>query len=190
MLDAAATLEVTLIQYMRKHKEAYGIAKIRPKFHWLFDIVQQLREDDMVHDCFIIERLHLRIKLPGEKVDTMRRYERSVLAEALNHQVQDLRLLKGPCHVIDNAVAHLDEFPNAIFCKKIRVMGMSLAAADVVFWQECAGEILACGQEGDYFFVVLELWEMLEVWTSHATTWTATSRRRQVCNEIGNIISI
>ena len=96
-----------------QHKEAYGIGHVRPKFHWIFDIVRQFRRDEMVHDQFIIERLHLRIKKPGEKIDNLRRWEGSVLAEALNHQIQDLRLLKGPCHVLDNRCTHLDEFPNA-----------------------------------------------------------------------------
>ena len=91
------------------------------------------------------------MKRPAEKIDNTRRWERSILAEALNDQIQDLHLLKGPCHVMGNSVAYIDEFPNAIFCKKMRVMGMGLAIEDVVFWQESAGMILTCGQDIDDF---------------------------------------
>jgi hypothetical protein len=101
----------------------------------------------MVHDQLIIERLHLRIKRPGEKVDNLRRWERSVLAEALNHQVQDLQLLRGPCHVMDNRVTRSDEFPDALFCNNIRVMGMHLSAGDVVFWRDHAGKIMICSED-------------------------------------------
>ena len=146
MLDAAAALEETLIHYMLKHKEAYGIDNIRPKFHWLFDIILQLRQDEMLHDQLVVERLHLRMKEPAEKVDNLRRWERSLLAEAINHQIQDLRLLKGPCHVMANKVAHLAEFPNAIFCNRMRIMGMTLTAANVVFWHDSARIILTCGR--------------------------------------------
>ncbi len=178
MLDAADRLEETLIHYMMAHKEAYGIDNIRPKFHWLFDLILQLRRDGMLHDQLVVERLHLRMKEPAEKVDNLRRWERSVLAEALNHQIQDLRLLKGPCHVMDNKVAHLAEFPNAVFCNRVRIMGMTLAASDVVFWQEHAGMIVICGLEDDDFFVLLELWTKLEDLTAHASTWTTTGRRQ------------
>ncbi len=185
MLEAADLLEATLIEYLAKHTEAYGDAHIRPKFHWLFDIVEQFRRDEMVHDQFIIERLHLRIKPPAEKVDNLRRWERSVLAEALNHQAQDLKLLQGPCHILDNQVMHSPQFPDATFCKNIRVMGMHLSVRDVVFWQDRVGEIVLCGHEQpDGFFVFLELWDEIEVMTDHASTWRATSRRRAMVDAL------
>ena len=184
MLEAADLLEATVIAYIAKHREAYGDENVRPKFHWLFDIIDQLRRDDMVHDQLIIERLHLWIKRPAEKVDNMRRWERSNLAQALNHQVQDLQLLRGPCHMLDNSRMQCAEFPNASFCKNIRVMGMHLSAGDVLFWQNRAGKVLICGQEHDMFFVVLELWEQLQVLTDHASTWRATTRRREVADAL------
>ena len=134
----------------------------------------------MVHDQFIIERLHLRIKRPGEKIDNLRRWEGSVLAEALNHQIQDLRLLKGPCHVLDNRCTHLDEFPNAIFCNSIRVEGKTLEVGDVVLWGGSAAKIQCCGEENDLFFVVLQIWEQREMRTDKAAIWTIPLRPPQV----------
>ena len=184
MREAADFLEATFIAYIAKHKEAYGDANIRPKFHWLFDIIEQFRRDPSVHDQFIIERLHLRIKRPAVKVDNLRRWERSVLAESLNHQVQDLQLLRGPCHVLDNSVMQSDEFPRAFFCKSMRVLGMHLSSGDVVFWQNHVGKIVVCGQEQDLFFIILQLWEQRRVWTDYACTWEATSRRREIVDAL------
>ena len=137
-----------------------------------------------MHDQFIIERLHLRIKRPAVKVDNLRRWERSVLAESLNHQVQDLQLLRGPCHVLDNSVMQSDEFPRAFFCKSMRVLGMHLSSGDVVFWQNHVGKIVVCGQEQDLFFIILQLWEQRRVWTDYACTWEATSRRREIVDAL------
>ena len=184
MSTAADMLDETVPAYINKHKEAYGDDNVRPKFHWLFDIIEQMRVQTMLHDQFIIERLHLWIKRPAEKIDNTRRWERSVLAEALNHQTQDLQLMKGPCHVLDNSVMQAAEYPDAVFCKNIRVMGKQLSVGDVIFLHDCAGKILMCGQEDDLFFVIVELWDAFEVWTDNASTWRATTRRREVADAL------
>jgi hypothetical protein len=30
---------------MANHMEAYGRVSVRPKFHWMFDVAEQLREE-------------------------------------------------------------------------------------------------------------------------------------------------
>ena len=107
-----------------------------------------------------------------------------MLAEALNHKVQDLQLLTGPCYIMDKTVKRCAQFPNALFCTNIRVMGMHLSTGDVLFWQNRAGKVRTCGHEQESFFVVLEMWEEINVWTDHASTWRATSRRREVVDAI------
>ena len=180
MLQAADLLEDAFRRYMLKHREAYGDTHIRPKFHWMFDIIEQFRRWGMVHDQFIVERLHLWIKNPAERCDNLRRWERSVLAMALNHQVQDLRLLKGPCHIMDRTVMRSPMYPNAAFSNNIRVMGMRLSIRDVLFWRDRAGEVQICAKEEDSFFVVLDVWEKISEWTSHASTWRTRGLRREV----------
>jgi hypothetical protein len=170
-LQAADLLEPTLEQYMAKHIEAYGDAHVRPKFHWIFDIINQLRQFEMLFDQLIVERLHLWIKRVAEKIDNLRRWERSVLAEALNQQVQDLQLMQGPCYIMDNTALRSEQYPNALICKNIRIMGMQLSTGDVVFWNDRAGKIVLCGKDGDLFFVILEMWRPLEAWTEHASVW-------------------
>ena len=151
----------------------------------MFEIVHEsgsfvlLLHQAQVHDQLIVERLHLRIKPAAERVDNLRRYERYVLATGLNHQLQDLELLRGPCHMMDshNAMQTRD-FPNALFCKHLRVMGMQLSVDDLVFWHGDVGKILICGQEADLFFVILEMWEAVQALTSQAGIFKESTRRR------------
>lgn len=149
----------------------------------MFDLIEQLRKYGLVFDQLIVERLHLWIKPVAEKIDNLRRWERSVLAEALNHQVQDLQLMQGPCYIMDNKVLRSEQYPNVHICKNIRIMGMHLATDDVVFWHDRAGKIVLCGKDGDSFFAILELWEPIEAWTTHASVWnTSYSGRREIAN--------
>ena len=183
--QAADLLETTLQRFFQKHKEAYGDEFIRPKFHWVFDLIEQLRKHELVFDQLIVERLHLWIKKVAEMNDNMRRWERGVLAGALNHQVQDLQLMQGPCHIMDNRVLRSELYPNAQICNNIRVMGMHLATDDVVFWNDRAGKIVLCGRDGEFFFAILELWEPIQAWTEHASVWnTSYSGRREVANAL------
>jgi hypothetical protein len=57
---------------------------------------------------------------------------------------------------------------------------MSLSTGDVIFWQGFAARIIICGQEEDMFFVLLDFWEEVGPWTSHASIWRARCRRREV----------
>ena len=80
-------------RFMLMHKRAHGEEHITPKFHWLFDIADQLEASpaDYVVDMFIIERLHLRIKSEANNVKNTSRFERSVLAATFNSQANRLR---------------------------------------------------------------------------------------------------
>ena len=84
----ADRLQRLLGDHMRYHVEAYGDAFIRPKHHWMMDIPDQFRRDDMVLDTFVIERGHLRVKAVADEVRNTIRFERSVLASILNHSLK------------------------------------------------------------------------------------------------------
>ena len=65
------------------HVAAYGKEHLKPKFHYLWDVAEQLARDPFVVDCFIVERLHLRAKRAAKDVENTRAYERSVLTGVL-----------------------------------------------------------------------------------------------------------
>ena len=82
----ALELQTTLLllrrglqDHMRKHKQCYGRSGLLPKHHWMFDVIEQLAQDGFLADCFIVERLHLRVKCHAELTKNTTDYERSVL---------------------------------------------------------------------------------------------------------------
>ena len=77
---AAVLLRQALAAHMRLHREVYGNANLKPKHHWMFDCADQMQRDAEagvkgVVDCFIVERLHLRVK---QRARNFPRMERSV----------------------------------------------------------------------------------------------------------------
>ena len=84
MPDAGRLLKRRLTNFFQCHKRAYGTRYLRPKHHWMFDVAEQFLIDPQVFDQFIIERLHLTVKLHADRCDNSIRYERSVLSGVLN----------------------------------------------------------------------------------------------------------
>ena len=82
--DAGATLRVALSAHLEAHKALHGTDHVRPKHHWTFDLCEQLEQDKRVHDTFIIERLHLRVRAVAEHCKNLAHYETSVLSGVVN----------------------------------------------------------------------------------------------------------
>ena len=57
MAQAATQLRGALRHHMRCHVAAYGKEHLKPKFHYMWDVAEQLARDPFVMDCFIVERL-------------------------------------------------------------------------------------------------------------------------------------
>ena len=162
MSQAATELRQTHESYMRKHIEVYGTGHITPKFHWVFDLVDQLLQDPMVFDQLIVERLHLRVKDVAVNVDNLRRWERSVLSFSLRKQLAELEDFSCDCQLIGREV-HDAQYPDAIFAAEMRIHSMTIAQGDVVVWK-VAGSDMVVGRaallykEDDGFFVILAAW--------------------------------
>jgi len=75
---AAVLLRQAHTAHMRLHREVYGNANLKPKHHWMFDCADQMQRDaeagmKSVVDCFIVERLHLRVKARARNCPKMER---------------------------------------------------------------------------------------------------------------------
>ena len=84
MISAARSLRAALSSYLAKHVAVHGSAGVKPKAHWALDIPDQFESDMCVADCFVIERLHLRVKAAAENVSRLETFERSVLSGVVN----------------------------------------------------------------------------------------------------------
>ena len=68
-LDVATLQEMmkpAVADFLQKHIAVYGVRCVRPKHHWLFDVIITALRNGTSLDMFILERLHLRVKPEGE----------------------------------------------------------------------------------------------------------------------------
>ncbi len=89
----AARLPPLVSAYIPAFVEAYGYMTLRFKHHQLVHLHEQIVEDEMVVDCWVLERKHIAIKQAMANNKAMRGIERTALSRALNSQ---LRLLECP----------------------------------------------------------------------------------------------
>ena len=92
---AADELERSCQAQLAKFIEVHGAARVTPKFHWAFDIAEQLRNTDYLMDAFVIERLHLRCRSVADNIQNTTSYEASVCAGIVNLQVGGEAALGG-----------------------------------------------------------------------------------------------
>ena len=91
MQEAASMLRIAAREHMEKHVLAYGTDHIKPKNHWVFDIIDQLRRHPFVLDCWVVERLNKRGKAAARNTVNTARYESSVLEVVMAVQRNNLR---------------------------------------------------------------------------------------------------
>ena len=161
MSDAADMRLSTHTSYMVKHIEAYGTNHIKPKFHWIYDLMDHMRKDPQLFDQLIVGRLHLRVKDIAVKVDNLRRWERSILATHLVHHIQDANLLEAECRLLVPQSVTRADVPNAEFARGICVRGMKISLDDVVAWERDLGKVVACGRQNGTCFITFEVWEQV-----------------------------
>ena len=156
MPEAGRLLKSRATNFMQRHKLAYGTAYLRPKHHWMFDIAEQFLIDPQVFDQFIIERLHITVKLHADRCDNTRRYERSVLSGVLNSQLAQLRHMKGDCCLLDCKTGTLPGYDHAVVGDNMDCFGMHLSVDDIVEHSQAMGRICACISELGMFLVIVE----------------------------------
>ena len=174
MNDASHLLKVAMQRFMMLHKRAYGTAYVRPKHHWMFDVAEQLLVDPLVFDQFIIERLHLTVKVHGERCKNKRRFERSVLSGVLLQQLGKLRAMRSNCCLTDAKTATLPGFGDAEIADNMQVLGLHISVDDFVIHQEVVGKVLACAEELGTFFAIVEPLQFVVQTSQHCSRWTGT----------------
>ena len=167
--SAQRLLGPAVADFLRKHKLAYGDAAVRPKHHWMLDVVQTAFRRGFLIDMWIVERLQLRVKTDAELVRNTSTFERSALALVLCSQLHDLGAgqefdgLRGsgaPC-VADALVSG----------------GSHIYVDDVVFHGPEAGVVIACVDDGGSLALLVEQLEEERGLSPQSSAWRLTSRR-------------
>ena len=188
--DLIDETERHISEHMQLHIAAYGSAFIKPKHHWLYDVVVKLREDlqhfltypelAMLFDALVLERSHLPAKDVAENIDNTSRFERSVLAGFLNKQCFRLKtMMPASGALLDAAAAPMPGFPHAHVADSMQCDGKHFSVGDVVRHgiQE-AGIVIACAQEDTAFFCIVEALDLCEQITPESATWVKSQSNR------------
>ena len=178
MADAAVELVNAMSDFMLKHKAAYGDALLKPKHHWLWDIVDQLLRDPFVLDALIIERLHLTIRRAAENIHNLRAFEASVLSRALNEQIKKLQQMTQSCMLYQPTPVSVGGFTDVLLGDNMQIIGMHVSVGDIIFCHEAAGKILACARQGDSFYCVVHELSHIGSTARHKSLWRLSTELR------------
>ena len=175
MQSASDAIRNSVQQWLALHKAAYGESHLTPKFHWVFDVAEQMKMDSMLHDQFVVKRLHLIVKKHGERIDNLRIFSRSVLAGCLNTQIAELRQMKKFVRLVQTETA---TFNGAQIADSMEVLGMHLSVDDLVVKDNFLGAILACAMEDDQPLLVVALFQCRSRTSYYSASWIRTCERR------------
>ena len=171
MAQAATRLQRALRHHMLCHVAAYGKEHLKPKFHYLWDVAEQLARDPFVVDCFIVERLHLRAKRVAKDVANTRAYERSVLTGVL---VSHMNALVDEGSAEFGLVGRAENVPNhtgAVVARGCVSHGVRMCAGDLVFRDNALGRVSSCVMEGGALFVLVHEMREVERLSSSSSVW-------------------
>ena len=171
---AAGRLKVRVGEFLEQHIAVYGVEFIIPKHHWMWDIVEQLEDDDFVHDMFSLERLHLRARRSADEIDNTICYERSVLSGVLNHHLRHSLETDRPFG-LSHKVAPFPGVAGAFVADSLSIHGFQCSINDYVWCGTNPGLVVACCAEALHLMVVVDvLTEKLEEVTCvrcHPSFW-------------------
>jgi len=177
MREAADLLERAATRHLEAHKDCYGTARIKPKHHWIFDIADQMRILKYILDAFLIEKEHLSAKACADRVENTRKFEQTVLRRMLHAQVCSLQKLGPQAELLGNSVPY-PGFDDAFVSDNLAIEGVEYSVGDFVFFNAAPGRILACVQEGDDFFFVVQIFSLVGRRLSiHSANYTCQGER-------------
>ena len=99
--DFVASAEV----HLDLHKQAYGVRYVKPKHHY---VLHNADQEPKELDCFVTERHNKMVKAVAEPVLCTTRFERTVLASAVLHQVGQLDRMGPTGNALTGPVADSD----------------------------------------------------------------------------------
>ena len=152
--QAAIDLREAVARHLREHQTLYGPDSVKPKNHWAFDVCDQLEQDPVVYDSFIIERLHLRVKAVAEHCKRLEDYETSVLSGVVNDHS---RKCQGAtfAHCMLGKSCPFHGLESADVSDTMELRGVRATVGDFVFHgNNEAGCVVACACEDGLLFLV------------------------------------
>ena len=145
-LEVCPELDVALREHGEAFFAAYGEDAAKPKFHFAMHITSQVLRDGMLLDTWACERKHSILKSAALHIDNTLRFERSVLARALNLHLEGL--VSGclrdwvpraePCPELATTIGAR----SCAVAREMRFMGLRWGQGDVFFLNDVVYELV------------------------------------------------
>ena len=154
---------------------------MKPKHHWCYDIAEQLERDQDVQvllDAFVVERLHLRFREIGDRIDNQLRFEPTMLALAIMHQKSSLCDTRTMFGLLGPTETVFPNVPELVMGARLEHGGMIIDVGDVVFlYGMRPGMVKACVRQNVALFVIVQLYQLLAKISEHSGTWQLSEDR-------------
>jgi len=175
-VEASRLLKRAAPRHFSLHKACYGTDHIKPKHHWIFDIILKLPDCEVVLDAFLIEKEHLLARECANPVKNTTKFEESVLSRMLHAQVKSLNDL-GPQSELMGARVPYPGFADAFVSDTLTLNGVTYSVGDFVFLNTLPGKVLACIQEGADFYFVVDLFQLARRLSNESGHYACKGRR-------------
>ena len=152
---------------------------MKPKHHWCYDIAEQLERDQgfqVLLDAFVVERLHLRFRDIGNRIDNQHRFEPTMLTLAIMHQKLSLR--DAPTGLLGPTETVCPDVPELVMGARLEHGGKRIVVGDVVFlYGMRPGMVKACVRQNVTLLVIVQLYQLLAKISEHSGTWQLSEVR-------------
>ncbi len=152
----AAQVTAAMHKHHRLHREAYGTAHYKPKHHLRWHVPEQILEDLMLIDMFVIERHHLWVKLVAEHIKNTGCYEKSLMSSLLTSQ---MNMIASPSGRVTSKLigprSALPGFDGATAAPSMSAGGEEISIGDVVVRGGDPGLVIACAAEGGILLAIV-----------------------------------
>ena len=162
-------------EHLRLFKLAYTDLPCKPKHHYSLHA-----DNEAKFDCFVGERKNSTIKGIANHVKNTRRFEFSVLSEAVGKQLSQLEACDG---FADGMVGGKPHTHGVTVSAKARLCGATLAAGDVIFSSNTLLHVLgfvnissgAAGWATSGLLTLADEYEFEHAMTKHASSYVRSS---------------
>ena len=151
--QAVSALERQSGEHIAATIALHGAGSVTPKFHWCFDIAEQLRSADYLMDAFVIERLHLRARDVADRLQNTTAYEATLCAGLVNKQINSSAALTG----LEGNSCQMprSDMSSVRIADSLYSHGRRFAVDDFVQRGGEVGIVLACAEEHGVFALVV-----------------------------------
>lgn len=170
-------LENAVFDHLKRHIEIYGTDHIKPKHHLNHALAKQFKKRG-VHDAFIAERLHLRVKWVAELMKNMAHFERHTIGRVMQRQITELNA-GGSLRSGLRGKVKKSSCDGLYLASRLECASLKIAVGDVVVSTAklSAGIVRACAADEDgQLFVIVKVLQWLDEVTDHSGLWSPTPR--------------